>query len=259
MNDMLKEIFDQVQAEEELKNNTKAFLLQKTKGYTKTKMANYQHFISAAICFLLVLIGGHWFYFTPTVELSIDINPSIELGINRFDTVISVNSYNEDGQGLMDSLDIKYMDYTKAMDQILDNKNIIALLSNNEIMTIGVIGTKGAQSSRILSDIESCIAKERNTYCYFAHPQEVESAHQMGLSYGKYRAFLEMQVLDPNITPEKIKHMTMREIHDCIADLSSDDKNEKQAGGYGYHSFGNKYECGKGCGRKSNQMQTNDE
>ena len=39
-------------------------------------------------CCLLVLLagwGGHHAYFTPSAIISIDVNPSLELGVNRFD------------------------------------------------------------------------------------------------------------------------------------------------------------------------------
>ena len=35
---------------------------------------------------------GHWLYFEPTAEISIDINPSLELELNRFNHVLSVES-----------------------------------------------------------------------------------------------------------------------------------------------------------------------
>ena len=44
--------------------------------------------------------GKRWLYFTPIAEISIDINPSIELRVNRFDQVISVDGLNGDGQAL---------------------------------------------------------------------------------------------------------------------------------------------------------------
>jgi len=248
----LKEIFDQVQAEEELKEQTKAFLRKKTKGYTKGKSANYRHFVPALTCLLFVLFGGHWFYFTPTVEISIDVNPSIELGINRFDKVVSVDSYNDDGQELVDSLDVKYMDYAEAMDQILQNEMITSLLSNDEIMTIGVIGSEGEQSSQILADLESCTAEEQNAYCYYAQSEKVEAAHEVGLSYGKYRAFLTLQELDPDITVETIRNMTMREIWNLIAELSPDDANETytdNGNGHGRQGTGNGYGRGQGKGK----------
>ena len=38
------------------------------------------------------------------------------------------------------------------------------------------------------------------------------AAQEAGLPYGKYRAFLELQALDPSLTPEDVAGMTMQEI-----------------------------------------------
>lgn len=251
MNEKLKETFDRIHADEELKNNTKTFLAQKTQQYKKTYVKNFRSLVSAAACLLFLLLGGHWLYFTPTATISIDINPSIELGINRFNKVISVNSYNDDGQILADSLKIKFTDYTSAIQQILDNKHIAALLSGDEVMTIVITGPDGNQSLKILSDVESRTEKQGNTYCYCAHSEGMEEAHEMGLSYGKYMAFLELQALDPSITPENIRDMTMREILDLKDMLSSgsdnssnndnDNKNDTQL-----NSNGGNGNCGGG-------------
>ena len=40
------------------------------------------------------------------------------------------------------------------------------------------------------------------------------------MSVGKYRAFLELQALDPSVTAEEVQSMSMREIRDRIAALS---------------------------------------
>ncbi len=125
---------------EELKNNTRTFLAKKTREYKKAGIIKYRRLVSAAVCLLFLLLGGRWLYFTPTATISIDINPSIELGINRFDRVISVNSYNDDGQDLADSLKIRFADYTSAVQQIMDNKDISALLSGDGVMTIVITG-----------------------------------------------------------------------------------------------------------------------
>ena len=62
----------------------------------------------------------------------------------------------------------------------------------------------------------------------YTHSEEVEKAHESGLSYGKYKAFLELQKLDPTITVEEIQSMTMREIRERISQLSGnvDDNGE---------------------------------
>lgn len=66
-----------------------------------------------AACFVLcVALGGYHLYFTPTSIISMDINPSIELEINRFDKVIGVDGYNEDGENLVESLHMLNENYT---------------------------------------------------------------------------------------------------------------------------------------------------
>lgn len=228
MNDRIREAFDQVQAGEDLKERTRAFLYQKTRGYRRKGMAVYQPLISATVCILFLVLGGYWFYFTPTAKISIDVNPSLELGINRIDRVVVVDACNDDGRELAASLDIRFKRYEEAVSRILENENVAALLSQDEIMTITVMESGGTQSVRILSDMESCAAGHPNTYCYFADSREVEAAHEHGMSCGKYRAFLELQSQRPDITvtPEDIQGMTMREIQDLIDGTPGDEDGE---------------------------------
>ncbi len=230
MRDRFQEAFDQIHAEKELKDKTKAVVAQKMRRHAGRGAAG--RFSAAfAVAYLLLVLAGGWVYFTPTAEISIDINPSIELGINRFDKVISATGYNEDGRELAASADVKFMDYAQAVERILSSESITKLLSQGEAVTIAVVGPNVEQRGRMLSDMESCTAGQRNAYCYSADPEEVAAAHGMGLSYGKYRAFLEAQALDPGITPEKIRDMSMREIRDLIAALSPDGPGEQDAGG----------------------------
>ena len=256
MKDKLKGALSQIRAEEQLKDSTRAFLTKRTQGYAGAKKAKAGRYLYACACLLLLLLGGRWFYFTPTAEISIDINPSIELGVNRFDRVISVKGLNEDGQELTKGLDIKYKSCEDALERILGNDNIMVLLAGNEIMTITVTGPEGRHASRILSEVEAYTAEKRNMYCYFAPPEEVAAAREMGLSYGKYRAFLEVRALDPEITPDMVKGMTMREIRDLIAILSTGNKENVSGsgGGTGQGNGGSGSQC-PGSGNGGNGPQ----
>lgn len=225
MNGKIKEAFEQIQAENELKEKTKEFIFQKTNGYSKVRTGNYKYLVSVFACAVLLFIGGHWLYFTPTVEISIDINPSIELEINRFDKIISLESYNDDGQELIKTLNVKFKDYSEAMNQIFKSEDIISLLEKDEIMTIAVIGSGSTQSEKVLSNLQSYTEEKHNTYCYYAHSEEVENAHESGLSCGKYKAYLELKEVNPDITVDDIHHMTMREIRNMIDELSIDENN----------------------------------
>lgn len=256
MNNAFKELFGPIQADEGLKGRTKAFLAEQTRGYTgaPAKRHGYPVYVAVCACLLFVLLGGRWLYFTPTAEISIDINPSIELRINRLDRVISVNGFQEEGQELSNALDIKHKNYEEAVEQILSHERIASLLSGGEVMTITVVGSDGRQSGKILSGVETCAAGQDNTYCYSALPEEVAAAHESGLSYGKYRALLELQLLDPDITPEAVQGMTMREIRDLIGCLSAGSGSNPpphSSGGGGPHGHGG----GHGNGWKSRRVE----
>lgn len=54
---------------------------------------------AAAAIFLLSL--GTWAYITPYAYVSLDVNPSIEYTLNRFERVLSVQAVNDDGQEIV--------------------------------------------------------------------------------------------------------------------------------------------------------------
>ena len=107
-------------------------------------------------------------------------------------------------------------------------------------MSIGVGGSDQRQCERVLSAMESYTEGHANSHCYSADLQELEDAHQAGLSYGKYQAFLELRELDPTVTVEEVQGMTMGEIRDRIAELSGPEREDgtdgdgssKETGGY---------------------------
>lgn len=147
---------------------------------------------ASAACGFVFLIGGAWICLSPTAQISIDINSSVELGINRFDKVVSVKGRNEDGSRLAERLDVWFVDYEEAVEQVMKDDGIAELLEENEVVTITVVDPESAQCRRILPTVQNCVDGYQNSYCYYAHSEEVEEAHDLGLSYGKYRAYLEL-------------------------------------------------------------------
>lgn len=241
MNYEIKEIFDRVKTEDSLKESTKEFISKKTRGYTKVKTARRKIYICAACCAcaLLLIIGGSGLYFTPTSEICIDVNPSLVLSINRFDRVISVNGLNGDGMELTRTLDVKFKNYSDAVNLILENEKITSLLSDNEIMTITVAGSDEAQSAKILSHLEECTAEHKNTHCYYSSSDETKAAHNAGLSCGKYKLFLEANALDPDITSEMIQNMTVKEIRELIDGLLAENPDKAPSDAlHGHHGLG---------------------
>ena len=209
---MRKEIysaFDSVHASRELKDRTRAFTARRQASRPRSP----RRWVAAvaAACLLLAAagIGGHWLYFTPTAAISIDVNPSLELEVNRFDRVIGVEGYNEDGRALAALVDVTFQRYDQAVEEILNSETVTALLARDEVVTITVTGSDTAQCHRLLSGVEGETAGQPNVHCHSANHDQVEQAHEHGLSYGKYQAYLELRALDPDLTPEDVADMTM--------------------------------------------------
>ena len=215
MNERLKEAFGAVHAEESLKRDTLAYVRRRMRRTLPRRL------IPALACLMIALGGIGGLYFTPTSVISIDVNPSLELSVNRFDRVVGVTGLNEDGCALAGELSLTHRGYAEAVEQVLDSPTVADCVSRGEEVTLTVVGEDDAQSGRLLAGLESCTAGRQNTFCCAARPEEAALAREAGLPLGKYRAFLEAQALDPTLTPQDVQGMSMREIRRLTESLAA--------------------------------------
>lgn len=230
---LLKESLDEIRAEDKLTAQTKAYLAQQI-VQRKRRPRPALRAAAAAACLLLlttVSAGGAWVYLTPDAYISIDINPSLEFGINRFGRIVSVESFNDDGQDLAEQLDIRYMDYNDALEEFLSEAAVQAYLSDGAFMSVTVACSDDEKSSRILANVESCTAGHSNISCHSANIEEMDEAHSAGLSLGKYRAYLELKELDPSVTTDEIRDLSMREIRDLIDSYGAENNEQPDSSG----------------------------
>ena len=88
--------------------------LKNTKEYITKKFA-----VCAASVAVMVLLGvSALAYATPYSYVSIDINPSIEYSINRFDRVLSVRAVNDDGEEILKEIKLSNLK-NKTINQAL--------------------------------------------------------------------------------------------------------------------------------------------
>lgn len=250
MEHRLYDALDKIHAEDKLKNRTKAFLFEKTGGYKKYRRMPVQGLLMAGVCMALFLTIGCFAYLTPVFAISLDVNPSIELGVNRFDKVIAVDTYNEDGDEVMSGLDIYHLDYKEALGLILADGYMERYLAQEHVIAVTVCGANEDKCSQMVDHVAACTSSYDNIYYCDSSSEEVAEAHAAGISFGKYKAFLELQELDPDITVEDIQGLTMRQIWDKIELLSgntgTDTRNNR-------HGTGCKRGEGKGTGRDNQQ------
>ena len=220
MNERIKSAFDSIRAEEELKLKTLDYVAARA-GKRRAGFA-ISRLVPVLACLVLVVLAGGWAWFSPSATISVDINPSLELWLNRFDKVVQVVGWNEDGRELASSLELKYMGYEQALDEIMASEKVSSLLADDGVLSLAVVGNNEKQCGRLLMGLRSCTAGQGNAYCYSASEEDLEEAHNLGLSYGKYRAYLELVELAPDVSPQQLAGMTMREIWDMIDSLSGE-------------------------------------
>lgn len=212
--DRLKDAFDAVHAEDALKESARAYVARRTAKRSRRFFFRGLRAAAAAACIALLLFVGYGgrLYMQTVSVISIDINPSIELGINAFDRVVSVRAYNDDGSALAEEMELCFLNCEDAVRRIVSSETVSALLTQRELLTITVVGEDEAANAELCTRLEHCMDGKGSTQCYSAAPQEVAEAHGCGLSYGKYLAYQEALKQDETLTPEDVQNMTMKEI-----------------------------------------------
>ncbi len=254
----LNEAFDAVRASEALKTQTaQAVVREMRAGGARRRGRRLLPALAVAVCLLVATgLGGHALYYTPTTVLSIDINPSLEMDINRFDRVIALNGYNDDGAALAAALDVQNLRYDEAVDALLANATIADCLARGEELAIAVVQAQddAAQSGAVLDYVSGCTDRHENAHCYAleAGDAQLAEAHDAGLSCGKYHVYQALLAYNPSLTAEEAQQMTMRELRDLLAQYQGEAATD--AGANGAHQRqgagnGQGYGAGNGSGQ----------
>ena len=249
MDERIRGAFEGVRAPEELKARTAAFLAGERERRERARRPGLRRWAPALACLVLVLAGltGWGVYFSPAAAISLDVNPSVELTLNRFDRVIGVTCYGVETEEAEGWQSLRFLDYRDAVDSLLGSGSIADCLAREEPLSISVASGDGAAQAEILENVRACAGGMGNVHCYAADAGQVEQAHHAGVSFGKYQAFLYLQELDPTVGEEEVQEMTMAEIRQRIAQLTGAESAPPGSG------QGNGQDSGQSGGAQSGQ------
>lgn len=249
--DKIRDAFDAIHAEDALKERTleavraqvagekdgekdgeKRGLLARHGARRQAQVVTLRRRLAVAACLVVALVAaGGWAWLTPTATISVDVNPSVELGINRFDRVVSARGVNDDGRALLSEVDVWGATYDEAVDRLLASSNVSTLLAEGGQAEVTVVDQGDSdQCARLLAGVEACASEHENTHCHGADEDDVSAARDVGLSYGKYRLLLEIQELDPSVTADDVRDLSMREMLDLLESLGGSDAADDEAG-----------------------------
>lgn len=218
MDEQLKNAFDAIHASDRLKRTTKAALRKKTFDYGRNILQRrifHRRLATGLLSFVLTISGcGVWFL--PTTNIAVDINPSINIQVNALDRVISVEGTNADGVELAKQLDVAGMPYDDAMQRILLSEGLERFLKNNQMISISMSGGGSDErlndmANKVLCRAYSIAGKENIFYCQ-VDMETIRAARAENLCIPRYLAWQRMLEIDPAITTDDIRAMSIEQI-----------------------------------------------
>jgi hypothetical protein len=191
--------------------------------------------VAASFLILIMLSSGVYAYYTPYSYVSVDINPSLELYVNRFDKVIGVHAFNEEAVQIIDASDgMKNKNVDAALEQILneaedagyldkdgENNVMIVVSSKNAKEEAALIDKMGKTSTAVLSNISS-------NYEVILEKTKVENykkAKEQNISPGKVMLANRFKEAKPELNEEEIKHMPLKQ---AIEQIEKEDKDKEK-------------------------------
>jgi len=155
-----------------------------------------------AAAFAVCTIGAYA-WFTPTDYVSLDVNPSVEYSLNMFDRILEVKGVNDDGDELMDSLDLKNMTIEDAVKETLDklmadgyltddpNGGIVITTSNDEMGDAKRLAVELEKKIQTYLDEQEGVTAKVDAEA--VTQARVEEARELGVTPGKLNLVEKLQ------------------------------------------------------------------
>ena len=106
---------------------------------------NFIKMVASAAAAVMIFVTPAWAYLTPYSYVSIDVNPSFEFSINRFDRVLTVKAINDDGRELSKDINIDSLKNKEIQNAV---KSVLGELKNRGYIIEGESGVIVAASSK---------------------------------------------------------------------------------------------------------------
>lgn len=157
---------------------------------------------AAAACVMLLFGGGAYAYYSPASYVSLDVNPSIEYVLNRFDRVLTVIGVNEDGQKFLKKIELEQLGNKKIEDAIaqtvkqLKEDGYFSGEDGGIVISASAKDLKKAEmlAKNLKTDADKAVDDENVTVEAFADGwNRVQEAQELGVTPGKLNLVEKLQ------------------------------------------------------------------
>jgi len=178
--------------------------------------------LAAGIAAAMILTSASVFgyaYNIPANYLYVDINPSIELGVNCFDRVISAKGLNSDGEMVLLETSLNNNSTEKSVEKIMkkaiekgymreDLENVVLLNSSGDANALAKIKERvnNYTNSGALNNIHPDVQFDN------VDNAEVLEAREQHISAGKLKLIKKATLINPELSIEQLINLPVRDI-----------------------------------------------
>ena len=185
------------------------------------KIRRYVPLITAAAALILIMTGSSYLYLQPYGTVSLDVNPSIEYTINRFDRVLSISGVNDDGTDIVSKLDTENMineDIETAVEATIDQIEADGYITDTDDNYLVVTANTGREdhTDRLVDKLDKRVAghKNINPIAVKVSDDDIKEAHRQGISPGKKMMVDRLgNIYDKDFDRNEWNKKSVREIH----------------------------------------------
>lgn len=181
--------------------------------------------IAACLALVACFIGGVADFLRPIAYVGIDVNPSVELTLNRFDIVVGTHALNDDGQQALDKAPCMWRTFDDAARDLDGAMRTIA--GEDAVVEVSIDCDNESRYAALAAQSNNCFGCNGKAHCNRTSAEERQAAHDSGMGVAKYRAYQALQEAGVDISAEKCASMSMRELRDLLAENGIDANEEK--------------------------------
>ena len=177
--------------------------------------------IAACVALVACLIGGVADFLRPVAYVGIDVNPSVELTLNRFDIVVGTCALNDDGQRALDETPCMWRAFEDAA-RALDG-SMRAIAGEGAVVEVSIDCDNENRYAALAAQSNDCFGCNGEAHCDRTNAEERQAAHDSGMGVAKYRAYQALQEAGVDISADECASMSMRELRNMLAENGVDE------------------------------------
>ncbi len=221
----VKTALEAIKPDERLIYDTQVLL--RSKGRKKKFSLNKLVLAACMPVILGLLFISIYIYNLPVSFISVDVNPSLELGINRFDRVVAINYYNSDAENLIPKKEIYLRKPDEAIDAIMASlgRDGYLSVSNATVIAIAVNCEEPSDSDKLLAECTRNLnnyVKPISIVQYTADDEFKAEADRLSISFGKLKLIKMIQQLDKSATIKDLQSDSVASIMEYLSYLTSE-------------------------------------